>query len=79
MTTEERRDLHEDAAQLAYQAIKFSPLFGTLSNEKADRLAEEIALKLDAQLAELVGKALAEDTFGRIERSNAAQDAFSRR
>jgi hypothetical protein len=57
VTNEERRDLHEDSVQLAYQAIKFSPLFSSpefKSNERADELAEEIAKKLDAQLSRLI-------------------------
>jgi hypothetical protein len=62
MSNEERRDLHEDSAQLAYQAIKFSPLFSSpkfkLANERADELAEEIAKKIDARLAVLIGEEL---------------------
>jgi hypothetical protein len=61
MTKEERRDLHEDSVQLAYQAIKFSPLFSSpefKANERADELAEEFANKVDARLAVLIDEEL---------------------
>lgn len=54
MTNEQQRDLHEESVQFAYEAIKFSPLFRLLSNERADELAEEIANKVDVRLAVLI-------------------------
>lgn len=54
MTPEQQRDLHEDSSRLAYQAIKFSPLFRLLENGQLDALAEEIAGKLEARLAILI-------------------------
>jgi len=67
MTPEEQRDLHEDSAQLAYQAIKFSPLFRLLTNDQADALAEEIAKKIDARLAVLI-----DEELDRVEAQKAA-------
>jgi hypothetical protein len=67
MTNEERRDLHVDSVQLAYEAIKFSPLFRLLSNERADELAEEFANKVDARLAVLI-----DEELDRIEAQKAA-------
>jgi hypothetical protein len=54
MTNEQQHDLHEISAGLAYEAIKFSPLFRSLENDQMDTLAEEIAKKLDARLAVLI-------------------------
>jgi len=67
MTNEEGRDLHEDSVQLAYQAIKFSPLFRSIANERADELAEELANKVDARLAVLI-----DEELDRIEAQKAA-------
>jgi len=67
MNNEERRDLHEDSVQLAYQAIKFSPLFRLLTNERADELAERIAATLEARLAVLI-----DEELDRIEAQKAA-------
>jgi hypothetical protein len=58
MNTEEQRDLHEDSAQLAYEAIKFSPLFRLLTNEQADALAEGMAHRIDARLADWIDEAI---------------------
>jgi hypothetical protein len=58
MNKEERRDLHEESTQLAYQAIKFSPLFRLLTNDQADALAEELANKVDVRLAVLIDEEL---------------------
>lgn len=54
MTTEQKHELHEISSDLAYEAIKFSPLFRALENEQMDTLAEEIAKKLDAQVSRLI-------------------------
>lgn len=42
MTTEEQRDLHEQAAQLAYMAIRYADLSPMLSCDEWDGLADGI-------------------------------------
>lgn len=61
MTTDEQRDLHEQAAQLCYQAI----VYDHLSREplcKDDELAEQIAVSVVAHIRRLLN-----DEWGRIE------------
>lgn len=71
MTNEDKKDLLDEGAQLAYQYIKVHRLDGNKTNEESDKLAAEWAVKIDSLLNGLVN-----DEFTRIEA--AAQAAESR-
>jgi len=58
MTNEQQHDQRKELSRLAYEAIKFSGLFRSIANERADELAEEIAKKLDTELSRLIDEEL---------------------
>ena len=89
MNAEAKHELEEIANQLAYESLKHSGLYRLLSNEEWDAEAERLAAQTlsfvgglvdrEFKAREAAQRALAEDSFSRIERSIEAQDAHARR
>lgn len=75
MTNEDKKDLLDEGAQLAYQYITLTRLNGNMSNAEADALAQQWAVKVDALLNGLV-----DDQFTKIEeRAQQAEGLDERR
>ena len=54
MTTDERNDLHEQAAQLAYLAIRYADLSPLLSCEEWDTFADILAGEMVAHVEQRI-------------------------
>ena len=74
MDTEEKRELREQAHELAYQYIRHSGLYRELENAEWDALAEQWATWL---LVGLEGRV--NDEFTRIQAERDAVEAFAER
>jgi hypothetical protein len=60
MNTEEQKEINDLANELAYERIKFSPLWNQLENDQIDAKASDFANLLRLHLEELMDKAEAE-------------------
>lgn len=70
MTSDERSELLHDAEQLAYQTIRFTGLYKSLTNDEWDELAD----KWGAHLVQLL-EARVDEEFTRLQAEKDAKES----